>query len=102
MHNYVWAIFFTFFQTCFFLKQCENYLYNYFLCFHITIIISITLKSNFTKKEGYMTYMDKYFMYNYTCLWIFICVSKIFYLWKNIYMCVFKLIQEVHTYIRLT
>jgi len=57
--------FFTFFQTCFFSKQCKNYSFNYFLCFHVTvisIIISITLKSNFTKekriyKHGYISYI---------------------------------------------
>ena len=41
------------FSNLFFLnKQCENYPFN-FLCFHITIIIFITLKSNFTKKRMY-------------------------------------------------
>jgi len=68
MHNYVRAIFFTFFQTCFFSKQCENYPFNYFLCFHITIIISITLNSNFTKERKMYEHVWTYFIYNYICL----------------------------------
>ena len=49
----------------FFLKQCENYPFNYFLCFHITIIISITLKSNCTKERRMYEHVWTYFIYNY-------------------------------------
>jgi len=60
-----------FFKIVFFKNQyCENYLFNYFLfyyliIFHIAIIISITLKNNFTKERGliydiygYISYMN--------------------------------------------
>jgi len=38
---------------------------NYFLCFHITIIVSITLKSNFTKEKRIYGHIWTYFIYNY-------------------------------------
>jgi len=48
--------------------KSENYLVNYFECFHITIIISITLKSKFTKEKRMYEHVWTYFIYNYTCL----------------------------------
>jgi len=36
-----------------------------FLCFYVIIIISITLKSNFTKERGMHEHVWAYFIYNY-------------------------------------
>jgi len=78
MYNYIiYKQFLHFSKFVFFLnKQCENYSFNYFLCFHITI----TLKSNFTKERRMNTYghiiihVYEYlcvFMYIYTYLYVF-------------------------------
>jgi len=63
---------FTYFQT-FFLKQTMRKLS--FLCFHITIIISIKLKSNFTKERRMYEYVWTHFIYNYIYLCRIIHIS---------------------------
>lgn len=57
----------------FYNKQCENYLFNYFLFCRIIIIIFITLKSNFTKEKG-MHDVWAYFMYNYTTCILYLLI----------------------------
>ena len=42
--------------------------FNYFLYFHITVIISITPKNNFTKERGIYEHAWIYFIHDYTCL----------------------------------
>jgi len=68
MHN-VMSHFFTFFQNCFFSKTNNAKIIPLiiFLCFHI-IIISITLKNNFTKERRMYEHVWTYFIHNYTCL----------------------------------
>jgi len=48
-------------------NNAKNNLFNYFYIF-ITIIISIILKSNFTKEKEMYKHIWTYFKYNYTCL----------------------------------
>jgi len=93
MHNCIWAIFFTFFQICFFSKtnnESENP-FNYFWSFYI-IIICITLNSNFIKERWmYIICMDILhiwlYIYKYLCMFIHIHMYSwnIFYV---IYMCI--------------
>ena len=45
----------------------KNYLINFFKCFHISIIISVTIKSNFTKEKRIYEHVT-YFIYNNTSL----------------------------------
>jgi len=53
----------------------KNYSFNYFLCFHIAVVISITLKSNFTKEciniYGHISYMIIH-VHEYLCIFIHI------------------------------
>ena len=50
----------------------------YFLCFHITIIISIILKKVILQKKGCINICMDIFIYNYTHLWIFMRVYVCF------------------------
>jgi len=63
-----------------------------FLCFHITIIISITLKSNFTKKERMYKHVWTYFIYNYTFMNIYACLCMFIYVYTYLYLlfCIHK------------
>jgi len=46
---------------------------------HYIIIISITLKNNFTKERGmYGHVWTSYFIYDYTCLWIMYIIHYVY------------------------
>jgi len=51
-------------------KQYENYLWNYFLYFHYTIIFFV-LNSNFAKQKSIYGYISTYFVYNYIYSYMF-------------------------------
>ena len=65
-----------FFQLFFFLKRTMQKLipFNYFLYFHITVIISITPKNNFTKERGIYEHAWIYFIHDYTFMNIYVCL----------------------------
>jgi len=54
--------------------------FNYFLYFHITVIISITPKNNFTKERGIYEHAWIYFIHDYTCLCMFMNIYTYLYI----------------------
>jgi len=62
--------FFKIFQNLFFSKASNEKIIPliYFLCFHITIIISIILKKVILQKKGCINICMDIFIYNYTRL----------------------------------